>query len=316
MDRKTWNQHVQKHAPAFGGFLQSWEWGAFQQSLGRHVERIYEETPSGSVLAQAIRMDLPFGQYYWFIPKGPLGTAEGNDALAVLRKQLPDGVFLRVEPNEDWGIPQVKEVHPATSLVLNVTKSEEALFAEMKSKTRYNIRLAKRKGVTCRMVSVAEYFDDFVRIMEQTAVRDGIRVHPNAYYRAQLEYLQEGDVQAKLAMAFYEERPIAANVIVDFGDQRTYLHGATSNLHRNVMAQYALHWHVIEDAKAQGMKSFDFYGIAPEDAGPKHSWYGITRYKKGYGGDVVISAGTFELQTKHIWYLAYRGLKVLRNIKR
>ena len=314
MNRSHWNHVVAEHAPRFGAFLQSWEWGAFQRSLGRRIERLLDEGSEGIFLAQAIEMPLPLGQRYWFVPKGPLGTVSAEDMVAKLRSGLSDGVFFRIEPPVDPKTVKVPDVQPAHSMVLDLHSSEEELLGDMKSKTRYNIRLANRKGVECRVVGMNK-FEDFVRLLDQTSVRDHIRSHPTEYYKAMLHTMNGGECKAFLAMAFYDGRPLAANIMVDFAGQRTYVHGATSNLHRNVMAQYALHWFLIQDAKEKGMKSFDFYGVAPEGADERHSWYGITRYKMGFGGEVVEAPGTYELQVKHIWYGLYRLAKKVRRIK-
>jgi len=312
MDKKTWNNQVQKLAPPFGAFLQSWEWGEFQKALGRKVERIYTETQDGELLAQAVRMDLPLGQYYWQLSKGPIGTMSQDKALEVLRQHLEGAVFLRLEPPAEYRLMRVDDNQPSTTLVVDLKQSEDELMAQMKSKTRYNIRLSNRKGVEFRQVD-NDLVDDFFRLMEQTTHRDNFRSHPEVYYRTMLDVLQQGEVRAFLAMAFYEDRPIAGNVVVDFGSVRTYLHGATSNLHRNVMAQYGLHWHLIKDAKLSGLKTFDFWGIAPEEADESHSWKGITRYKKGFGGQVLESPGTYELPLKHLWYSTYRFVREARR---
>ena len=314
MDREHWNSQVLAHAPTFGAFLQSWEWGAFQRSLGREVERLLVETGDEIFLAQAIKMDLPIAQHYWFVPKGPLGNMTPEAMVAQLRAGLSDGVFFRIEPLEDPHTVKVDDVQPAHSLVLDLTQTKEEILGQMKSKTRYNIGLAERKQVECRVVGM-EHFDDFLRLLHQTSVRDHIRSHPKEYYAAMLDSMQGGECRAFLAMAFYEGRPLAANIIIDFGGTRTYVHGATSNLHRNVMAQYGLHWFLIDDAKKQGLTTFDFFGIAPDDAGESHPWYGITRYKRGFGGRVVESPGTFELQVKHIWYAFYKLAKRVRRMK-
>jgi len=313
MDRSTWNSHIAQFQPAFGGFLQSWEWGSFQRSVGRPVERLFFHEEK-TFLAQAIKMDLPFGQHYWVVPKGPLGDMSSAEMINRLRENLPDGVFFRIEPQQHPRTVKVSDVHPATSLVVDLEQSEEDLLASMKSKTRYNIRVAERKGVECRHVDI-DHFDDFVRLLDQTSHRDQIRSHQKTYYKSMLEVMQHGEARAFLAMAFYEDRPLAANIIVDFAGQRTYLHGATSNLHRNVMPQYALHWFLMQEAKQKGMKSFDFYGIAPDGADEQHPWFGITRYKKGFGGMIVEDPGTFELQSSFIWYGAYRLAKKIRHLK-
>jgi len=281
-------------------------------AIGRKVERVLDDSLAGSFLASAIRMDLPFGQYYWSVPKGPLGKSTIEHKLEMLHSSLSGGVFLRIEPNVDPRLVQVKDVQPATTVLVDLTKDEETLLSEMKPKTRYNIRLAEKKGVTSEVVGI-DRFPDFIRLMEQTTVRDQFRAHPSAYYKALLQHLEQGDVHAFLAAAFYEGRVVATNIMIDFAGTRTYLHGATSNLHRNVMAQYALHWFLMTDAKKKGMETFDFWGVAPEGAGPEHPWYGITRYKKGYGGEEVQMPGTFDLPSKHVWYSLYKTIRKMRS---
>jgi lipid II:glycine glycyltransferase (peptidoglycan interpeptide bridge formation enzyme) len=103
--------------------------------------------------------------------------------------------------------------------------------------------------------------------------------------------------------------------MIDFGGVRTYLHGASSNLHRNVMAPYLLHWYLIEDAIVRGMHTFDFWGIAPSGASEKHPWQGITRYKMGFNGQVIEHPGTVDLQVEHFWYGFYRCIRGIRRMK-
>jgi lipid II:glycine glycyltransferase (peptidoglycan interpeptide bridge formation enzyme) len=315
MNAKDWNKEIEKYAPPFGAFLQSYEWGVFQEALGREVKRIEGVHGASEMKALAIKMDLPLGQYYWFLPKGPLGTAKKEKLCDMVRDVLDEATFLRIEPKDDPGFVRVKDIHPTSTLQLDLTIGEDDLLAGMKSKTRYNIRLAKRKGVETRIVGL-DHFDDFVRLLKQTSQRDRIRAHPSNYYKKMLEVCVEGEMKVYLAMAFFEGRPLAANIMIDFAGTRTYLHGASSNLHRNLMAPYALHWFLIEDAIKKGMETFDFWGIAPEDAGPKHPWAGITRYKKGYGGDIVTMPGTFDIPQRQLWYTVYKTMRRVRKILR
>lgn len=314
MNRKQWNALVRKHAPPFGAFLASYEWGVFQRALGRKVERVYASSDAGEMIAQAIRMDLPMGFTYWMIPKGPTGTMQPEKMTNALRQHLTDATFLRLEPTVASRLLKVDDAQPATTLLLDLDQDSESILAEAKSKTRYNIRLSKRKGVTCSVVGL-ERFDDFMRLMEQTTHRDQFRAHPEVYYKTMLETIQSDETNAFLAMAFFEERPIAANLMIDFNGVRTYLHGATSNLHRNTMAQYGLHWYLIEDAVHKGMRAFDFWGIAPQDAPSDHKWAGITRYKKGFGGREVTMPGTFDMPIRHITYSTYRFVRNLRRFR-
>lgn len=312
MNRVTWNNLVREYAPPFGAFLQSWEWGEFQKVVGRIVERVHLPGTDAEVVAQAVLMKLPLGQSYWYIPKGPLGYGDADALIEKTREALSEATFLRCEPTETSRLMKVADVQPSTTLMLDLTIGEEKIIANLKSKTRYNYRLAQKKGVICKFVEL-DVFSDFMRLMEQTAARDNFSAHHEGYYRKMLESLTGGETTARLAMAYFEDRPIAANIIVDFNGVRTYLHGATSNLHRDVMAQYALHVFLITDAIAAGLKTFDFWGVAASDSPVGHPWAGITRYKLGFGGQLYTMPGAFDLPMKHFWYSLYRFSKNLRR---
>ncbi len=303
---QVWNEKVKHFLPPFGGFLQSYEWGTFQQSLGFEVKRIFEETPEGFVVAQAVGQPLPLGKKYYLLPKGPLGSAPEEVIIKVLKKQLPDAAFLKIEPNF---VPttgnMVTERHPeATSTVLLSADFEKTL-ENMKPKTRYNIRLSEKKRVTIRIGGV-EAFDEFMTLMSETAKRDGFSLHLSNRYKKMLEILTGGDCKAFLAFADFEGKPLAANLMIDSFGTRTYLHGASSNEMRNVMAPYALHAYLMKDAGSKGMGMYDFWGIAPPGSPEDHPWAGITRFKLGFGGDVVVMPGTFDVPLSGLWYRAYR----------
>ncbi len=313
MNKKEWNNAVKRYAPRFGAFLHSWEWGEFQRAIGRTVERVYVSDVQGVVIAQAIKIPMPAGQFYWYVPKGPFGTASIERQVEVLREELPEAMFLRIEPQEGERMLQVPHMQPSTTVMLDLKKEADVLLDECKSKTRYNIRLGQRKGVEPKIVP-RKRFKDFVRLLDQTTNRDQFSSHPNAYYRTMLDTMN-GEAKAYLAMAFYEGRPLAANIMIDFAGVRTYLHGASSNLHRNVMAPYVLHWYLIEDAKKKEMEWFDFWGVAPKGSLKKHPWAGISRYKYGFSGEVVEHPGTFDLPVKHMWYGAYRTIRAMRRLR-
>ncbi len=314
-DRMTWNDQLKAHAPRFGAFLQSFEWGEFQESLGRTVERLALEKGGATMLATAVRLPLPFGWSYWFVPKGPAGDMSAGKAVRELALSIPGGAFFRVEPAAACRGWRAKDMNPSTTSVLDLTVGMDAIDAGMKAKTRYNIRLAEKKGVTVE-VAGAEAFDDFTRLLEQTATRDGFSLHPLEYYRAMLEQFRDGEVRAFLVIARYDDRPIAANLMIDFNGQRTYLHGASSNLHRNVMAPYLLHKFLIEDAIAKGMTSYDFWGVAPVGSPQSHPWAGVTRFKLGFGGEIVSTPGTIDVPTNIFIYSLYRLAKLFRKPRR
>lgn len=313
MEAKEWNQLVAEHPPLFGAFLQSWEWGEFQRALGFAVVRVFEEEKKKVLIAQAIEMTLPLGLTYWYVPKGPLGNVVDEEDFELLKKRLPKGAFVKIEPNvAPLGLTRGHDRQPSVTTTLDLTQSYDKLLEAMKPKTRYNIRLAEKKGVVCRIVGL-DAFDAFGQLMEQTAERDQFSLHELKRYKKMLELLTTDDCRAFLAMAFYEDRPLAANIMIDCFGVRTYLHGASSNLYRNVMAPYALHDFLINDAQKKGLKTYDFWGIAPPEAGEGHPWAGISRFKLGFGGDVIVMPGTFDLAKNILGYGLYSAVKKFRG---
>src|SRR6185503_9064521 len=131
------------------------------------------------------------------------------------------------------------------------------LLAAMHHKTRYNIRVAQKHGVEIRL---NDTLADAWTLFEETAKRDGFRLHERHYYESMVDRLRAGACRAFIATAVYNGRPIAVTGMIDYGGMRTYLHGASSNEERNVMAPYLLHWELMRDAKAKGLKGYDWWG--------------------------------------------------------
>ncbi len=169
-------------------------------------------------------------------------------------------------------------------------KTEEELLAAFHSKTRYNLRLSARKGVTVRQCG-KEMLEDFTRIMKQTGDRDGFITRPRSYFETMMDAL--GD-KARLYMAFWEDEPIAGTLAVQYGNKVWYLYGASSNRHRNVMPNYQLQWEMIRWALETGCDIYDFRGVSG-DLSPDNPLYGLYLFKKGFGGELVEFCGEFEM---------------------
>jgi peptidoglycan pentaglycine glycine transferase (the first glycine) len=314
MTSQEWNEQVKKYAPPFGAFLQMWEWGEVQMSLGAPVKRIYEKTREGTVLAQGIWQPLPLGASYWLFPKGPLGDAPIETRMQILRDQCEGSAFLKIEPEAvPAGSIFAAERHPAHTIIVPLSKNTEEMYARMKQKTRYNIRLAEKKGVQVEYAGI-EGLSRFMTLIHQTAARDGFSAHSPERYRAIIEKFQGPTCTAFFAFAKYNQKDLAANMMIDADDARTYLHGASSSTERDVMAPYALHAHLMEDAARKGMTKYDFWGVAPEDANESHAWTGITRFKSGFGGERFSMPGTFDVPTRPLAYKMYRFARKLRGL--
>jgi len=174
----------------------------------------------------------------------------------------------------------------------------------MHQKTRYNIRLAEKKGVIVKKINNnKKAIDVFWKLIEKTSQRDGFTPHSKKYYAQMLEL-----ENFNLWTAEYQNNILVANIVVNFGDTITYLHGASSNKDRNVMAPHLLQWEQIKWAKERGFKIYDFWGIAKEDS-QNDKWLGFTRFKKGFGGQEKRLPGTFDLVYNQKIYRVYNFFK-------
>ena len=308
MDRDTWNQFVLKHGPRSGRFLQSWDWGAFQKKMGAEVVREPIEKDGELVgVAQWVRREVPVVGEYRFCPRGPISSVS---VLSVGEK----GMFSRIEPASKDLVPsgshKTHDSQPANTLLLDLSKTEEELLAAMHHKTRYNIGLAGRRGVH---VEFREHeLSEVWQLFEETGSRGHFRLHERAYYEQMLKSLK-GECHAFLATAYFEHHPIATTLMLDFGDTRTYLHGASERVHRKIMAPSLLHWELIRSAKAKGLKWYDWWGVAPADA-KGHPWEGVSRFKSGFGGEEIEYPGTFDVVHKPVMYRLYQLMRVVRRM--
>jgi len=300
-----------EHAPRSGAFLQSWEWGMVKQFQGMTVDR-YQ---GNEAQCQLVTMSLPFGKQYGYIGRGPLGISHEAERDVVTRlKQLREqDVFLRVDACRPIVGRLTGEVQPAHTLITHVHADDQALLAEMHTKTRYNIRLAERKGVEVILDAGEEGFEAFIALTEATYKRHKIRSHAKDHYRAILDCLNgEGDApRAFIAMAKLDEEVLAANLMIDWNGTRTYLHGASSDNNKQLMAPYLLHWKLLQNASFKETFAYDWWGVAPESA-VDHPWAGVTRFKQGFGGEMVEMPQTVDVVVNPFWYGVYSLVKRFR----
>lgn len=312
-------------------FLQSWEWGEFQVKAGNKIYRVGIEE-NGEIIGAAtlIKKPLFLGLNYFYCPRGPvikdlgfkildLGNnknefARSNKITDILFSEIfnlakkEKAVFLRFEPkfkilNHKLKIINTIDIQPSKTIILDLSKSKDELLAAMHQKTRYNIRLAEKKGVQIIEAGLKQ-FDDFWQLMEATRDRDDYKLHAKDYYKTMLS--RESNF-IRLFLAIYKNKTVAAAVVSFFGDTAAYMHGASANFDRNVMAPFLLQWHIIKEAKNYGYKHYDLYGI------DETKWPGVTRFKRGFGGQQKKYPGTFDLIFNPMWYNVYTFLRKIRR---
>jgi lipid II:glycine glycyltransferase (peptidoglycan interpeptide bridge formation enzyme) len=344
-NEESWDDFVITNG---GGFLQSWGWAQFQEAAGREVYRIRidssgkagitdrESGPAGQMLV--IMHRLPFGRGYAYLPHGPV-VGQGPDARAKVYaciRALRDtmrrhyAVFARVDLSfashgdvvgqddlYDWGFEPVPAVQPEVTLVVDLEKGEDELLAEMHHKTRYNIRLAEKRGVTYReadRMNAHQFRHEvelFWKMLGETSERNKFHTHPRDYYEKMLDVLtlkKNPALNTRLVFAEHDGEAVAAAIIAEYGDRVTYLHGASVAARRELMGPHLLHWRAMTEAKKRGFRKYDFWGIAATDD-PEHPWAGITRFKRGFGGETRAYLGAWELPGDRFWYNLYRHAK-------
>lgn len=312
---------------SFRPFTQSFIWGEFQAGLGKSVKRFFIEDEGGvSAACQLIFESRPLVGGYWFAPKGPIFVTEDSkkkkkamNLLQVYAKtHLRQGVFLRAEPmlGAKTEIPpgweRKKSLNPSSTRRLDLKQTKEVILHGMHQKTRYNIRLSEKKGAIVR-AGTEEQLSDFLRLMKETAERRAFIQHADAYMKDTFEFLNRSGL-ARLRVAEFEDEIIAGQMEIWYGDTVTYLYGASSSKRRELMAPYALHWSALNEAEKAGMHWYDLWGENPGDETSidyKKSWDGISRFKKGFGGEHLESIGTLDSPIRG---RTYRILRLLRRI--
>jgi len=332
---------IENSLPA--SFLQSWEWGDFcQAKLDKNIFRFgIFENENLIAVAQFIKIALPFGKFYLNCAKGPIikfpifnfqfpnksqisNSKFQKNILKLLVQEIKkiakqeDIIFFRIAPVNKIDIlnnfvkPKIltnlKE--PENTLILDLSKSEQELLKAMSQKTRYNLRLAERKGVKISNFQFPiskNNVDIFYDLIQQTAERDNINIFSKYYYQELLRITDYG-LRIILFIAQHEETPLASIIVICFGNTATYFYGASSNEKRNLMPNYLIQWGAIKWAKNNNYKYYDFWGV-DED-----KWVGVTRFKKGFGGQEINFIGTFDYVLNKKWYNIFRIGKFLKNI--
>lgn len=322
---------IQTNSPD-GGFLQSVEWGKFQESFSRKTFNIDGE----NCWANIIEHELPVVGKYFYIPRGPiisisnqipnaddqikksilsLKDLAGKNNIGWIRFDANDSNILKILSKNFRVKKAPHDMQPKEIFVIDITKSEEALLAEMKSKTRYNIKLSQKNKVTIfeihNLDSTAQnkYVEKFIELVKITAKRNKITPHADEYYRKMFKTIPEENL--KLYLAEYDDKVIAANVVAFYGKVATYLHGASDNEYRSIMAPYLLQWQAILDAKTAGCEAYDMGGIKTEGSG---SWAGITRFKTGFSTMTkpLEFPGSYDIVLNPFKYNLYKILQRIR----
>ena len=316
--------------------LQSWEWGEIKRQTGWHAERLVVESAVGRAAFQLLwRQPFPYlPARIAYVPKGPLLDWTNLDlldhALAAVeaRARACGCIFVKIDPDvrEDQATGRLllhalqrrgwrcsaEQIQFKNTGVTDLRVGEEALLAAMKSKWRYNVRLAEKRGITVRTGAAAD-LAAFYALYTETGERDGFLVRPESYYRttwqsflaAQADRSNQAGGALLLAEHPDETVPVAALFLLRYGATAWYFYGASSDRRRRDMPNYLLQWSAIQWALAQGCATYDWWGAPTHLDDPGDSMQGVWQFKQGFGAEFQPHIGAWDYVISPV---AYQGL--------
>jgi lipid II:glycine glycyltransferase (peptidoglycan interpeptide bridge formation enzyme) len=287
--------------------VQSNAWGEVKSKIGTPAARV------GDVQFTLHKLPLlPFNVGY--CPKVDVGKIDW-EKLKEAGKQHRC-IFIKIEPNQQFDDRLTQQLRPSKpifatqTILLDITKPEEELLKNMKSKTRYNVRLAQRKGVVVEEREDDDALKIFLRLQRETAKRQGFFVHPDSYYRTVWEVLHPKGM-AYLLIANVQKEPVVAWMLLEHDQTLYYPYGGSSTKYRNYMPSNLMMWEAIKLGKKLGCKVFDMWGATDDKTDP---WYGFTRFKLGFGGYLVSFPGAYDLILNPYLYYPFIAADRLRWI--
>lgn len=314
--------------------LQTWDWGDFKSRWGWQPERLlWERAGRPLAAAQILRRPLPYTPWaMMYVPKGPAldysdarlvgQVLEGLQAFARSR----GAIFIKIDPDvvrgygpgagDDQPVAQAvlqrlagqgwrfssQQIQFRNTVVMDISPAEPELLERMKSKWRYNVRLASRKGVAVSPGG-PEDLPDFYRLYAETSRRNGFLIRPEAYYLDVWSQFLAAD-RARLLLGRVDGELVAGLLLFFFTDTAWYMYGASSDRHRSLMPNYLLQWEAIRLARCLGCTRYDMWG-APDTFDESDSMWGVYRFKTGFGGETQRGLGAFDYPVRPALYWGY-----------
>jgi lipid II:glycine glycyltransferase (peptidoglycan interpeptide bridge formation enzyme) len=335
--------------------LQSWEWGQNKHISGWESDhKIWRDADdrvaaAAQVLTRSLSLkSIAVPLRIMYIPRGPILRDWWDPQLRSkiftdLREfgLLKKSIFIKMDPEVEIGrgmpgdntadnpwvpdlvadletsgwVASAEQVQFRNTMLIDLQPTEDELLANMKQKTRYNIRLAERRGVTIRP-GYAEDLELLFNMYAETSIRDGFTIRNRDYYLS----LWENFISAGMAeplLAEVDGEPVAGLIIFRFGGRAWYMYGMSRDLHREKMPNYLLQWHAMVRARQAGCGSYNLWG-APDEFVESDPMWGVYRFKAGLGAEVLRFIGAWDLPINSFLYRSYtqllpRILEIMRS---
>lgn len=317
---EVWQEVCERYKQA--NFLQSPVWARANELMGHKVVWIATEP---SVWCMGIVKNAKRGRYLE-IPGGPLidWVQMGEEMVQKIRRVAEENkcVFVRVRPQllgitenlalmEKLGLRLAPmHLHAEHTVMIDLTKSEETLLAEMRKQTRYEVRQAEKLGLRIWRGNSESLFKEFREVQLETARRQNF-VPPSLEVLLAEREAFGANAQIYVVDSADGQR-ICYGLMLSDGAEAEYYEAASTNLGRKLPGSYGMLWRAMRDLKQQGIKRFNLWGIAPEGV-KNHRYAGVTTFKKGFGGEVVEFVPAQDLVIKSLRYKLDYLVETLRK---
>jgi lipid II:glycine glycyltransferase (peptidoglycan interpeptide bridge formation enzyme) len=328
----TWDELVVAN-PDGGHILQTRAWGEFKRSWGWRPTYWIAEAGGDAIAVLVLRRNVPGFGDLWYSPKGP-GVTDTTALVDVLadRESMRSAFLVKVEPEIDEARADTPELrmagmHKARSdvqmsratIIVKLDRDEDALLASFKSKTRYNIRLAARRGVEVTPVEMTDAnIATMYSLMAATRERAGFFLRSERYFRGYWE-LQAASGQAQLFFASWQGRVLAGVFATYLGTHGWYKDGGSVKEHSELMAPHLLQWEVMRWLRARGVRTYDLVAVPPAaQLNESHPLFGLYRFKSGFSEQITEFVGTWDLPLRPRAYAAWErwGERAAQTINR
>ena len=335
IDEKEYNEFLEKHEK--GHYAQSLEWAKVKSDWKNEIIVVRDEKGQIKASLSILIRKLPYINYsIMYAPRGPVCDLDDEKSFKELIEKADElakkykAFMLKMDPDilasnnefknmaKKYGFKVEEKIKDVNTLLqpryvfrLDLKdKTEDEIFSAFHSKTRYNIRLATRKGVTIRE-GKREDLQQFQDILETTGTRDGFFIRKKEYFEHLYDSFDKEHL--KLVFADYQGKPIACVLNIFYGNKEWYLYGGSLNEHRNVMSTYLLQWEMIKQAIERKMDCYDFRGVCATDE--THYNEGLYRFKKGFNADFIEFMDMYKVYNKFIYFLFEKCAYKLRDLK-
>ena len=333
-DSAEYTEFIRSHG---GNFLQTLEWAKVKADWDNLFFVIKDNGTvrgAGSILIRRLPV---IGKNFMYCPRGPVLDYTDDEVLQFFVTEMKElakkynAIMLKIDPDiradESEKVENLfslgfvrkpltlnfEGIQPRFVSRLDITSDLAEVMAGFHHKTRYNIRLAGRKGVKVR-IGNRDDLKSFHKIMEVTGMRDNFVVRSLAYFQRMYDILVPPGYM-RLYIAEHQGKVLSGAISLAFGNKCWYLYGASSNEYRNLMPNYLLQWEMIEWAKEEGCEIYDFRGISG-DIDPSNPLYGLYRFKKGFNGTFTEFAGEFDLVFDSLVYKLWDvGIPLLKKMR-